>query len=132
MLEVCADKIRIEQVIVNFLSNASKYSDAHADIILQSTVDGESVTIAITDKGVGIPEKEIDLLFNKFHRVKANNVKAKGYGLGLYICAEIIKAHNGKIGVQSKINEGSRFWFSLPAVNKAYAISEKNVSLDMA
>ena len=132
MLEVCADRIRIEQVIVNFLSNASKYSDAHADIILQSTVDGECVTIAITDKGVGIPEKEIDLLFNKFHRVKANNVKAKGYGLGLYICAEIIKAHNGKIGVQSKINEGSRFWFSLPAVNKAYAISEKNVSLDMA
>ena len=111
---IYADRSRIEQVLINLLSNAAKYAPANSVITIGCNTKNDSVTISVTDRGMGIPEKELGLLFNKFHRVRSTQNKTKGYGLGLYICAEIIKAHNGRIGVESKEGEGSVFWFSLP------------------
>lgn len=111
---VQADRSRIEQVLTNLFSNAAKYSPYNSVITINCTTQDDVVTISVADNGVGIPEKELGLLFNKFHRVKTTYNKTKGYGLGLYICAEIIKVHKGKIGVESKEGEGSVFWFSLP------------------
>ncbi|CAN5830460.1 hypothetical protein BH10BAC2_BH10BAC2_21650 [soil metagenome] len=115
-----ADRSRIEQVIVNLLSNAAKYSAAGSIVTVNCAVADSNITISIIDKGMGIPERELGLLFNKFHRVRSTHNKTKGYGLGLYICAEIIKAHKGKIGVESKEGEGSVFWFSLPLSSAAH------------
>jgi PAS domain S-box-containing protein len=111
---VYGDRYRLEQVLVNLLSNAAKYSPDGSVITVNCCEAGNDTKVSIIDKGIGIPEKEIALLFNKFHRVRTTHNKTKGYGLGLYICAEIIKAHKGKIGVESKEHEGSVFWFSLP------------------
>lgn len=111
---IYADRHRIEQVLINLLSNAAKYSPENSTITVSCSETEKDTKISVIDKGVGIPKKEIPLLFNKFHRVRTTHNKTKGYGLGLYICAEIIKAHKGKIGVESKENEGSVFWFSLP------------------
>lgn len=111
---VNADRSRIEQVMVNLLSNAAKYSIPSTPVTVNCAVAEGCVTVSVIDKGMGIPAKELGLLFNKFHRVRSTHNKTKGYGLGLYICAEIIKAHKGKIGVDSKEGEGSVFWFSLP------------------
>jgi len=114
MIKVFGDRLRIEQVIINLLSNASKYSDQNSAITIECNANEKYVTVAVIDTGIGIEEKEQSFLFNKFHRVKSSHNRTKGYGLGLYICSEIIKAHKGEIGVQSKLGEGSTFWFSLP------------------
>jgi signal transduction histidine kinase len=116
-----ADRSRIEQVIVNLLSNAAKYSAAGSPVTVNCAVTSSNITISVIDKGMGIHERELGLLFNKFHRVRSTHNKTKGYGLGLYICAEIIKAHKGKIGVESKEGEGSVFWFSLPLSSELYS-----------
>lgn len=113
-ISVKADRHRIEQVITNLLTNAAKYSIGTSPISIAYYTNNNELILTVTDKGMGIPEREIALLFTKFHRVKTTHNKAKGYGLGLYICAEIIKAHKGKIGVKSKEGTGSQFWISLP------------------
>jgi PAS domain S-box-containing protein len=113
-IKIYGDRLRIEQVLINLLSNASKYSNEHSVITIECNTNKKYLTIAVIDTGMGIEEKEQSQLFNKFHRVKTSHNKTKGYGLGLYICSEIIKAHKGVIGVQSKVGKGSRFWFSLP------------------
>lgn len=115
-VNVYGDRLRIEQVLINLLSNASKYSDGNSVITIECSTNKKYLTIVVIDTGMGIEEKEQSLLFNKFHRVKTSHNKTKGYGLGLYICSEIIKVHKGAMGVQSKLGEGSRFWFSLPLI----------------
>jgi len=114
MIKVYGDRLRIEQVLINLLSNAAKYSNDHSVITIECSTNKKYLTITVIDTGMGIAEKEQSQLFNKLHRVKTSHNKTKGYGLGLYICSEIIKVHKGVIGVQSKPGVGSRFWFSLP------------------
>lgn len=114
--QVCADKNRIEQVITNLLTNAIKYSpDAdRIDIILGK--DNDNVTLQVRDYGIGIPVEKQQMIFNRFYRVENENHKFQGLGIGLYISYQMIKNHDGEIGVNSNPDIGSTFYFNLPAV----------------
>jgi len=113
---VMADKQRIEQVLFNLFSNAVKYSPGEKKVIVASTkTDGELV-IKIRDFGIGVLKEEQLNIFERFYRSKDTSVHISGFGLGLYICMDIIKRHGGKIWVETE-KKGSSFYFSLPLIN---------------
>ncbi len=117
---VLGDESRIEQVILNLLSNAVKYSPGTPKVLVVCEQVGQSIFIRVKDHGLGIPDEMKSSVFERFFRVKSPEMqKYPGLGLGLYICAEIIKGHQGRIGVESELNKGSTFWFSLPADKEA-------------
>ncbi|PYI51053.1 ATP-binding protein [Paenibacillus flagellatus] len=116
------DPIRIEQVVSNMMSNACKYTPAGGRIRMRLELRwggpgqgaGEAV-VSVIDSGPGIPEREAELIFDRFYRVQRTGAaSAAGNGLGLAICKEIVGRHGGRIGVDSKPGEGSRFYFALP------------------
>jgi len=114
---VFADRERIEQVLTNLISNAAKYSP-HAERILvkTKTVNG-TVTCYVHDEGVGIPQENMENIFDQFYQVNRRNMhRFSGLGLGLYISAEIIRRSNGTIQVESKEGEGSTFSFTLNTI----------------
>ena len=108
------DNIRVEQVLINFLTNAIKYSPKNNRVIVTTTVDDDVAKISVTDFGIGIPKYKQDAVFKKFYRVEESSLQFQGMGIGLYICAEIITQHGGSIGLSSAIDEGSTFYFTLP------------------
>lgn len=114
-IKLYADKSRIEQVLLNYLTNAIKYSPERKEIIVESLVkDSNELEVRVTDFGIGIPKEKQDHLFEKFYRVEESAIRFQGLGIGLYISAEIIKRHGGSFGVESELNEGSTFYFTLP------------------
>lgn len=113
---VLGDSDRLEQVIINLISNAAKYSSPGTDIIVETTSTENDVTVTVRDQGIGIPPTEYKKIFGRFYRAKDNSTVISGFGLGLYICSQIIKRHNGKIGVVSEEGEGSTFYFTLPVI----------------
>jgi two-component system phosphate regulon sensor histidine kinase PhoR len=120
--QVYADRDMISQVVVNLLSNAVKYTPNGGEVRIDSEVDEDSgvVRVSVNDTGVGIPTDEVDHVFDKFYRVKANNSQAKGTGLGLNLVKQIVeKIHNGKVFVQSEVGVGSTFGFELPLATSA-------------
>lgn len=110
------DEIRIEQVLINFLTNAIKYSPNNNQVIVTTFVDkeAEEVRVNVTDFGIGIPDFKQDSVFKKFYRVEESSLQFQGMGIGLFICSEIIKQHHGSVGVSSILDEGSTFYFTLP------------------
>jgi len=111
------DKDMMSQVIVNLLSNAVKYTPSGGSVRISTEVDeiSKTVCVCVTDTGVGIPEEEIEHVFDKFYRVSVNKKQAKGTGLGLNLVKQIVeKVHNGRVFVSSKCGEGSTFGFELP------------------
>ena len=122
--QVYVDKDMIREVIVNLLSNAVKYTPSGGSVKIGTEVDeGASlVRVSVTDTGVGIPEGEIEHVFDKFYRVGANKKQAKGTGLGLNLVKQIVeKIHDGKIFVTSRVGVGSTFGFELPLATKQAA-----------
>lgn len=119
-LIVNADKQRLTQVMVNLISNAIKYSPGKNRVLIKvrNNQDKNLVYVDVTDFGMGIPEKEIDQICNKFYRVSDPKIDSRvsGLGLGLYITQNILKLHGSQIMVSSKINHGTTFYFSLPTI----------------
>jgi PAS domain S-box-containing protein len=113
-LQVYADAGRIDQVIINLVNNSMKYAPDSKEIIVRIEKMSDMVKVSVVDQGLGIPADKIAHLFERYYRADANSIQYSGLGLGLYICAEIIKKHGGSIGVNSKLGEGSTFWFTLP------------------
>ncbi len=114
--EIVADKDRILQVLINLLNNAAKFTDK-GSVTLSAFVKDNKIVVSVKDTGIGIPEKELDKVFDKFHQVIHGDTlkdKPKGTGLGLPICKQIIQHYGGKIWVESKVGEGSNFIFELP------------------
>jgi PAS domain S-box-containing protein len=114
-LLVNADRKRIEQVIINFISNSIKYMPSPGDIIIEAHKKDGNVIVSVRDTGIGIPEKDLNNIFMRFYRVSGSASSFSGSGIGLFVSSEIIKAHHGRIWAESKIKKGSVFYFSIPA-----------------
>jgi signal transduction histidine kinase len=117
-LTVFADEGRIEQVISNFISNAIKYAPDSKRVNIELKSEPGEVVVEVTDKGPGISPEKVPFIFDRYYQVEHQGSKYSGLGLGLFICSEIIKKHDGKIGVKIVPGEGSTFWFSLPKINQ--------------
>jgi signal transduction histidine kinase len=115
-VQVYADREKIGQVINNFLSNAVKYSPNGKQITVSCFItDAAQVQVNVTDEGMGISPQDTARLFDRFYRVESKNTKTiSGFGIGLYLCAEIVRRHGGEVGVDSEIGVGSTFYFRLP------------------
>jgi len=108
------DEMRLEQVIVNYLTNAIKYSPDKREIEVESIVDESWLEVRVTDYGIGISKELQEQLFEKFFRVEESSNRFQGLGIGLFICQEIIQRHGGICGVESLLGKGSTFFFKLP------------------
>lgn len=115
---VYVDKDRLHEVVVNFLSNAFKYTEKGGVILKFSNPNSDYAKVEVIDSGMGISKEEQGKLFRKFYRVKSIRGKTMGSGLGLYISKLLIEKFGGKIGVVSEIGKGSNFWFELPVRTK--------------
>lgn len=109
------DLERIEQVLVNLIDNAIKFSDHKTEIDIKIKVQQEWVVVSVKDHGSGIPKENLDTIFDKFSTIPTgSDGKTAGTGLGLAICKAIIEAHNGKIWAESVQGESTTFYFTLP------------------
>ncbi len=116
---VYADRGRIEEVLLNLLDNAVKYSPRGQDIRVRGQVTDDEVNIGVTDVGQGIPLREQERIFERFQQLdNSASRRVAGAGLGLYICRAIVEAHGGRIWVHSELGVGSTFSFSLPRTEK--------------
>jgi two-component system CheB/CheR fusion protein len=113
-LVIKCDRSRLEQVMMNFINNAIKYSPDGSLIEITVSRSSSEIVCAIKDNGIGIPKAALTHLFNRFYRVQTTSSKFPGLGVGLYISNEIIKLHNGKAWVESEEGKGSTFFFSIP------------------
>lgn len=114
--EVLADANRLEQVIVNLLHNAIKFTPEGGQIVARATPEGDKVIFSVQDTGSGIAEEELPRIFERFY--KADRTRStSGTGLGLAIARHLVEAHGGKIWAESQVGKGSTFSFSIPIVH---------------
>ncbi len=114
-LSVKADKERVGQVLTNLLDNAIKFNKEKGSIRVYSQKSDGKLKVVVEDSGIGIPEKDIPRIFERFYRVdKARSRELGGTGLGLSIVKHIVELHGGRVGVESAEGFGSKFWFTLP------------------
>jgi two-component system phosphate regulon sensor histidine kinase PhoR len=109
---------RLEQVIMNLINNAVKYSPDNRTIIIKAMIHESYVRVGITDFGIGLSQKQQERVFERFYRVEDKKYMSSGLGMGLYISHEIISNHQGEMGVESELGKGSTFYFDLPLVKK--------------
>ncbi|HLI94089.1 MAG TPA: ATP-binding protein [Puia sp.] len=111
--EIRADRQRIEQVLLNLLSNAIKYSADNTPVAVTAVATAGQVVVEVADCGSGVPEGEENAIFGRFYRAKGVSKHISGFGLGLYICRDIIHRHHGRIWVRNR-PDGASFFFQLP------------------
>ncbi|MFC2135004.1 ATP-binding protein [Bacteroidota bacterium] len=113
MVEI--DEVKIDQVVTNLISNAIKFSHPDSSITIGLKKSEGDAVISVADKGQGIPEKEIEKLFKPFGKTSVRSTRGEdSTGLGLSIVKKIVETHNGKVWVESEVNKGSTFYFTLP------------------
>lgn len=113
---IFGDEMRIEQVIINFLTNAIKYSPGTSEVLINVRQENDHIYLGVRDYGIGIAAEQQKSLFEKFYRVEETALHFQGLGIGLYISAEIIRRHGGKVGVESTLGQGSEFYFEIPLI----------------
>lgn len=123
-----ADPFWLEQVIVNVLSNAIKFSPNDSSVSVVASTDLQSFVFRISDHGPGIPPEELKLIFDRFHRMQST-ASTPGTGLGLPIAKEMIELHGGKIRVESTVGKGAMFEIMLPCGGNASEYSSKAIEL---
>lgn len=133
--DILGDYDRLQQLFINILHNAIKYSDKGDIIDVVSTAEDEDVVISIRDYGVGISELEKDKIFNAFYRVEEDRARSEGEGgagLGLHLVKQIVEKHNGTISVDSHLGEGTNFIIRIPFIEKAiYGGDEQHASTEI-
>jgi len=115
---VLADPARIEYVFANLLTNALKFTAPGGRVTINAEKEDRLVRFTVEDTGIGIPQEFLGRVFDRFFRVPREK-QASGAGLGLAIAKEIVEAHGGKITVQSREGQGSRFSFTLQQAERA-------------
>ena len=111
---ITADGVKIEQVIINFLTNAVKYSPEADRVAISVRKEDERVVVSVRDRGIGIAPQHLANIFHRYYRVNASQHVIGGLGIGLYISREIVERHEGSVWVESVPGEGSVFYFALP------------------
>ncbi|NHA02638.1 HAMP domain-containing histidine kinase [Mucilaginibacter sp. HC2] len=124
--QVCADRHRIEQLLMNLLGNAVKYAPDGPEVRLFCSDLGGQVEISVQDYGIGISAEDLAHLFERFYRAGAAVDRFQGLGLGLFISAEIIRRHGGLIRAASEPGKGSTFTFTLPLHPPGEGVAERN------
>ncbi|MEO8960725.1 MAG: ATP-binding protein [Ginsengibacter sp.] len=113
-LMITGDRYRLIQVVTNFIGNGIKYSNGKKDVVLTIDNDNTAVTVSVKDEGLGISAENLPHVFKRFFRAEETK-SLDGIGLGLYLCQQIIFAHQGKIWAESEEGKGSTFYFSIPS-----------------
>lgn len=114
--QVKADKLRINEVLMNLLANAINYTPREGKIAVWLEKKENEVVTHISDTGSGIPQDSLPNLFTKFYQIAGGERQSKGMGLGLYIAKTIVEMHQGRIWVESEVGKGSMFSFSIPSL----------------
>lgn len=132
---ILCDAIQIERIMLNLISNAIKFSNPNGEILVNITDMKDKVLISVQDEGVGIEQKHLAHIFQRYYQVdKSLNRNAEGSGIGLAMTKALVESHGGKIYAKSKVNKGSTFIVELPVKtaegyyrNKKYSENEKNL-----
>jgi PAS domain S-box-containing protein len=111
---IFADHHKLDQVLVNLVNNAVKYAPDSFEIIIDAEHKDGLTKVSVSDFGKGIAPENLANLFDRYFRLEKDNNNISGLGLGLYICAEIIRIHGGEMGVESALGKGTTFWFTIP------------------
>lgn len=116
-VKVYADREKVEQVLGNLIGNAIKYSIGDEPVIITCSNVDKRVMVQVEDRGIGVSNEDKLHLFDRFFRSENPDSRTiSGFGIGLYVSAEIVRLHGGNIGVDSEIGKGSSFWFDIPVV----------------
>lgn len=113
-LEVVADLIKVDQILINLVNNAVKYAPTSKEIIIKVEKTDGLIKVSVTDRGDGIFSEHLQNIFTRYYRAEKDHFKTSGLGIGLYVSSEIIKKHGGEMGAENNLNGGSTFWFTLP------------------
>jgi two-component system phosphate regulon sensor histidine kinase PhoR len=112
---VVADEDKVDQILTNLINNAIKYSPDGGHVWVSARSADGNIEVSVKDEGVGIPEEHLDKIFARFHRVESGDSRrAGGTGIGLYLVKHLVEAHHGRIRVDSRVDKGSTFTFSIP------------------
>lgn len=121
------DRDRLEQVLNNLISNAIKYSPEGGTVTVGARQEGEQVVVFVRDEGIGIPQEDLDHLFERFFRGSNESQGIKGLGLGLYVTQRVVDAHGGEVRVRSTPGEGSEFSFTLPLAEAVQPVAPQGL-----
>ena len=115
--QIIGDNDRLKQVMLNLVSNATKYNRENGRIVIRVKVNTTTIEVSVTDTGKGISEEYLSHLFERFYRIPGSN--AEGSGLGLSIAKKLVEEHDGRMTVESQLDEGSTFTITLPLTQTA-------------
>jgi signal transduction histidine kinase len=113
--DVVGDPIRLEQVLVNLLSNAAKYSFPETTIAVKLSRHRSEIVVSVVNAGPGVSADAVPRLFERFYRDRETRGAVRGIGLGLYLARGLIEAHGGRIGLEPQRGDLTTFWFMLPS-----------------
>lgn len=118
---ICADQMKVLQVFRNLLSNAAKFTPPGGHVTMRAETSGRFARVVVDDSGMGVPEGELELIFDKFTQASHTNPRTGGTGLGLALCREIAEAHEGRIWAENRPGSGTRLIFEVPIEGPAAA-----------
>jgi signal transduction histidine kinase len=130
---VAADAPRLEQLVINLVENALKYSPHDSRVVIRVWQAGAEAHLSVQDRGIGVPLEDQPLVFERFHRARnVDDRRFAGMGLGLYIARGIVEQHGGRIWLDSTPGAGSTFFVALPAVASAHADAHSTAEMNVA
>ncbi|MFN3997913.1 PAS domain S-box protein [Algoriphagus sp.] len=112
--QVNGDKYRLQQVVINLLTNAIKYSPTAEEVFIGIEQEDDTIQVSVKDTGIGIAQSSLNRIFDKYHRIDEHAVHFQGLGIGLFISHEIIQRHKGNLWAKSEAGKGSTFYFTIP------------------
>ena len=123
------DARRIREVLDNLIDNAIKYSDEGSGVLIEAKADESELVISVVDRGIGIAAEDLEKVFDRMYRIEQRlSADPGGMGLGLALCKALVEEHNGRIWVESRVGEGSTFYFTLPLIIEEGNNGEKHSS----
>jgi K+-sensing histidine kinase KdpD len=119
-----ADPVRLEQVVSNLLTNASKFTNEGGKIVITAKRDGDNALVSVRDNGIGIKEEMLDKIFEPFLQLETGERKGEGLGIGLSLTQRLVEMHNGTVTVRSEgVNRGSEFIVTIPVLQEYVEVS---------